>query len=124
LLNDLWEYALDTRVWTQVISAWGIAPFPSMDHSLIPLGNRIVVFGGLVPHEEAGMVGYTHDSALHCFDLQRRQWRDLTTAVSVEHPHARSGHAVISCGGVVLIFGGYGPGGEHFNDTSLLRVWL
>ncbi|KAJ1618961.1 hypothetical protein T492DRAFT_891193 [Pavlovales sp. CCMP2436] len=37
------------------------------------------------------------DSTLHCFDLQRRRR--------------------------VLIFGGFGSGGEHSNDTFLLRVW-
>jgi len=43
LLNDLWEYALDARTWTQVISAWGSAPSLRWGHSLIPLCNRLMV---------------------------------------------------------------------------------
>ncbi|KAJ1624058.1 hypothetical protein T492DRAFT_882564 [Pavlovales sp. CCMP2436] len=94
-LNDLWEYALDTR------------------HSLIPFGNRLVVFFGDLAN--------SLDSALHCFDLQRRRWSDFVAGG--EHPRARIGHTVIPCGGGALIFGGYGSGGKHFNDTFLLRVW-
>ncbi|KAJ1618470.1 hypothetical protein T492DRAFT_892019 [Pavlovales sp. CCMP2436] len=78
-LNDLWE-----------------------GHSLVPLGNRLVVFGGNLAN--------SLDSALHCFDLQRRRWSDL--AVGGEHPRGiASGHAAIPCGG----------GHELFNDTFLLR---
>jgi len=65
VLNDLWEYVLDARAWTQVVSAGVTAPPPRSDHSLIPLGNRMVVFGGLVQQEEvAGEKDYTFESAL------------------------------------------------------------
>jgi len=112
LLNDLWEYTLDTRAWTQVISARGSAPSPHWRHSLIALGDRLVLFGG------------RGRSALHCFDLQRRRWSNLTTGgVRANNPCARSGHTLIPCGGGVLIFGGRGLDDEYLNDTVLLRVW-
>ncbi|KAJ1625164.1 hypothetical protein T492DRAFT_911127 [Pavlovales sp. CCMP2436] len=119
LLNDLWEYALDARAWTQVVSAGGSAPSPRFGHLLVPLGNRLLVFGGM--NTNSPFEANSLDSALHCFDLQRRWWSDVT--VGGEHPRARSDHAAIPCGGGVLIFGGLGSGGEHFNDTLLLRVW-
>ncbi|KAJ1624547.1 hypothetical protein T492DRAFT_911656 [Pavlovales sp. CCMP2436] len=114
-LNDLWEYALDARAWTQVICAGGNAPSLRWGHSLTPLGNRLVVFGG------RDRLNNSFDSALHCFDLQRRRWSDLL-AVSGEHPRERTYHAAIPCGGGVLIFGGSGSGNERFNDTFLLCI--
>jgi len=119
LLNDLWEYALGTRAWTQVVSAGGSTPGRRFGHSLVPLGNRLVVFGGT--NTNSPFEANSLNSALHCFDLQRRWWSDI--AVGGEHLRARSDHAAIPCGGVVLIFGGLGSGGEHFNDTFLLRMW-
>jgi hypothetical protein len=80
-LNDLWEYALDMRAWTQVVSIEGTAPSARLGHSLIAFGSRLVVFGGRNPY-----VANSFDSALHCFDLQRRQWSGL--AVGGEHPRA------------------------------------
>jgi hypothetical protein len=113
--NDLWEYALDTRAWTQVVSTGGSAPSPRLYHSLTPLGSRLVVLGGRDLH-----AANSFDSALHCFDLQRRRWSDL--AVGGRHPRARTGHAAIPCGGGVLIFGGCGS--THvLKGTFLLRVW-
>ncbi|KAJ1619438.1 hypothetical protein T492DRAFT_916000 [Pavlovales sp. CCMP2436] len=115
-LNDMWEYALDTRAWTQLVSAGGSAPSPREGHSLIPLGNRLVVFGG------CNYAINSYDPALHCFDLQRRRWSGLTA--DGEHLRARTGHAVIPCGDGVLIFGGLGSSKTLFNDSFLLRVWL
>jgi hypothetical protein len=73
-LNDMWEYALDTRAWTQVVSTGGIVPSPRFYHSLTPLGSRLVVFGGRNDSDD------TFDSALHCFDLQRRRLPHLRRA--------------------------------------------
>jgi len=110
--TDLWEYALDTRVWTQVVSARGSPPSPRVGHSLIPLGNRLMLFGGRYLNEL---------DSVHCFDLQRRRWSDL--AVSGEHPRVRINYAAIPCGDGVLVYGGLGTGGLCLNDTFLLRVW-
>ncbi|KAJ1634523.1 hypothetical protein T492DRAFT_566830, partial [Pavlovales sp. CCMP2436] len=68
LLNDLWEYALNARAWTQMVSTGGSAPSPRRGHSLVPLSNRLVVFGG------CDNATNSNDSGLHCFDLQRRRW--------------------------------------------------
>jgi len=116
LLNDLWEYALDTHAWTQIVTTMRSALSPRYDYSLIPHGNWLVVFGGYSDATDP------FDSALHCFDLQRRRWSDLL-AVSGEHPRERTYHAAIPCGGGVLIFGGSGSGNERFNDTFLLCMW-
>jgi len=99
-----------------VVSAEGSAPSPRYCHSLIPLGNRLVVFGG------CNYAINSYDPALHCFDLQRRRWSGLTA--DGEHLRARTGHAVIPCGDGVLIFGGLGSSKTLFNDSFLLRVWL
>ncbi|KAJ1633171.1 hypothetical protein T492DRAFT_982778 [Pavlovales sp. CCMP2436] len=116
-LNDLWEYALDTRAWTHVLNTTESAPFPRSDPSLVPLGNRLVVFGGYNYAIES------YEPALHCFDLQRRRWSDF--AVGGEHPHARTSQAAIPCGGGFLIFGWANSSDEvFFNDTFLLRGWL
>ncbi|KAJ1632226.1 hypothetical protein T492DRAFT_990639 [Pavlovales sp. CCMP2436] len=115
-LNDLWAYALGARAWTQVVSAGGSAPSPRGGTSLVPLGNRLVLFGGSDPN-----VASSFDSALYCFDMQRRRWSRL--AVGGEHSRARNYHAAIPCGGGVLIFGGRSSSGERLNDTFLLRVW-
>ncbi|KAJ1624059.1 hypothetical protein T492DRAFT_882566 [Pavlovales sp. CCMP2436] len=112
-INDLWEYALETRAWTQVVSAGESAPSLRSGHWLVPLGNRLVVFGG-------DLANSVFDSALHCFDLQRRRWSDL--AVGGDHSRVRAFHAAIPCGGGVLIFDGRGSGHELSNDTFLLRV--
>jgi len=114
-LNDRWEYALGTHVWTQVVSTGGSAPSLCWDHSLIALGNRLLVFGGCDESTDFA------SSALHCFDLQRRRWSDL--AVSGVFPPARAYHVAIPYGGGVIIFGGVGSADEFLNDTVLLRVW-
>eukprot|EP00302_Diacronema_sp_CCMP2436_P032062 CAMPEP_0179991216 /NCGR_PEP_ID=MMETSP0984-20121128/4868_1 /TAXON_ID=483367 /ORGANISM="non described non described, Strain CCMP 2436" /LENGTH=125 /DNA_ID=CAMNT_0021910495 /DNA_START=370 /DNA_END=747 /DNA_ORIENTATION=+ len=115
-LNDLWGYALDTCVWTQVVSAGESAPCPRTGYSLVPLGNRLMVFGGI------NHVSKSLNSVLHCFDLQQRRWSIL--AVGGEHPRARKFHAAIPCGGGFLIFGGADSGDKPCNDhTVLLRVW-
>jgi len=117
-LNDLWEYALDARAWTQVVSTKGSAPSPRYGHSLISFGNRLVVFGG-----RDWRVANSFDSALHCFDLQRRRLIDLAVGGEGQgEPRGRSGHAAIPCEGGFLIFGGYASG-RYFNDSFLLRVW-
>jgi len=67
--NDLWAYALDAHAWTQVVGAGGSATFPRCYHSAIPLGNRLVVYGG--------NTGFHDGRAPHCFDLQRRRWSSL-----------------------------------------------
>ncbi|KAJ1632230.1 hypothetical protein T492DRAFT_990686 [Pavlovales sp. CCMP2436] len=108
--------ALGARAWTQVVSAGGSAPSPRGGPSLVPLGNRLVLFGGSDPN-----VASSFDSALHCFDLQGRCWSCL--AIGGVLPRARSSHAAIPCRGGFLIFGGRGLSNEHLNDTFLLRVW-
>jgi len=111
-LNDLWEYALVTRAWTQVVSAGGSAPSPRHAHSLVPLGNRLVVFGGRYSHV---------NTKLHCFDLRLRRWSN--PRVGGEPPRARGSHAAIQCGGGFLIFGGSDSRYAGLDDTFLLRVW-
>jgi len=118
-LNNLWEYALDTRTWTQVVNTTGSGPSPRVSHPLVPFGNRLVVFGGCDPH--VANMASSFDSALHCFDLQGRCWSCL--AIGGVLPRARSSHAAIPCRGGFLIFGGRGLSNEHLNDTFLLRVW-
>eukprot|EP00302_Diacronema_sp_CCMP2436_P038223 CAMPEP_0180045234 /NCGR_PEP_ID=MMETSP0984-20121128/36352_1 /TAXON_ID=483367 /ORGANISM="non described non described, Strain CCMP 2436" /LENGTH=44 /DNA_ID= /DNA_START= /DNA_END= /DNA_ORIENTATION= len=43
----------------------GSAPSPRSDHSLVPIGNWLLVFGGFSNRVSASWYG----SALHCFDL-------------------------------------------------------
>jgi len=117
-LNELWEYTLDTRIWTQVVGAGGSSPSPRSGHSLIPLVNRLVVFGGNNPAQRQ-----VFDLALRCFDLHRRRWIDLAVGGGDEITRSRTHHAAIPCGGGVLIFGGCGSDYEHLNETVLLRVW-
>mmetsp|Transcript_41576 Transcript_41576/g.97682 ORF Transcript_41576/g.97682 Transcript_41576/m.97682 type:complete len:118 (+) Transcript_41576:2-355(+) len=74
-LNDLWAYALGARAWTQVVSAGGSVPSPRLRHSLVTLGNRLMVFGGSNPH-----VATSFDSVLHCFNLKRQQWKGLRSS--------------------------------------------
>eukprot|EP00302_Diacronema_sp_CCMP2436_P005724 CAMPEP_0179893108 /NCGR_PEP_ID=MMETSP0982-20121206/34600_1 /TAXON_ID=483367 /ORGANISM="non described non described, Strain CCMP 2436" /LENGTH=85 /DNA_ID=CAMNT_0021789657 /DNA_START=109 /DNA_END=363 /DNA_ORIENTATION=- len=74
----------------------GSAPSPRGGHSLSPLGNRLVVFGG-------DLANSMFDSALHSFDLQYRRWSDL--AVGGEHPGVRTAHVMIPCGDGFLVFG-------------------
>jgi len=84
----------------------GSAPSLRVGHSLIPLSNRLLLFGG--------------DPVLHCFDLQQRRWSDL--AVDGEQPRACTLLVAIPCRGGVLIFGGRGSGNERLNSTFLLCV--
>ncbi|KAJ1636662.1 hypothetical protein T492DRAFT_861216 [Pavlovales sp. CCMP2436] len=74
-------------------------------NSLVPLGNRLVLFGG------CDDVTGSYDTVLRCFNLQQRRWSGL--AVGGIHPRARA------------------PATRRFrakaanelNDTFLLRVW-
>ncbi|KAJ1624041.1 hypothetical protein T492DRAFT_912080 [Pavlovales sp. CCMP2436] len=73
-LKDLWEYAFDTRAWTQVVSSGGCLPYQRDGHSLVPLGNRLALFGG------CDDVTGSYDPVLRCFDLQQRRWSGLAAA--------------------------------------------
>ena len=92
--------------WRQLISS-GLQPPPRRDHSLVAVGQRLViVFGG----RSSGPLG-----DLWSFDMIEGSWTEVQAP---DGPPARFGHNAVydAVHGRMVVFGGQSAGGAFFDD--------
>ncbi|KAL8577885.1 hypothetical protein ACOMHN_018690 [Nucella lapillus] len=91
--------ATDSESWRRVTVS-GSAPQPRAAASLVAVGQRLYLFGGL-SHEK----GWLDD--LFVFDTESRTWREVETTGN--KPRARDKLQAVAIGTNIYYFGGFGP---------------
>ena len=116
-LND--AFALDVaQLRWHALPRRGALPAARGSHSMVPLGRRLLVYGG------TGAQGALSDAFL--FDVDEFVWTRAPCARAARAPPARSGHtAAVIRGRHMLVVGGF-DGKRPLNDAWRLdtRSWL
>lgn len=78
ILNDIWEYNLDTQRWTQLIPQTEEQPAPRYFHAAVcvPTTRAMYVFGGLI--ERTGAV-----KEMWKFSIDHKRWHQLLVSNSL-----------------------------------------
>lgn len=100
-LNDIWEYAIQTKTWTKLEVAGDNRPSPRFQHRMVAYKNEslrsIFVFGGTVPLFHNGTIYDVVDTnELWMFDLDSKVWQQIesksvpkcSSASMVVHDHS------------------------------------
>lgn len=121
---DLWSYDIDSKVWQCVLprSATGVypaaAPATRWLHSAVPIGNRMIVFGGVTESQQ--VVG-----DLWIFDPEAQTWLEANPKGTLPLP--REGHCAAYTPTTMLVFGGVSYGYQPFNDvwsySTVTNTW-
>ena len=91
--NDIYFYNVQSRKWKK-INAKGILPSPRAHHSMILVGDSMVmIFGGVAEDngDDPMAIGLLND--LHLFNLNEHHWVQPTTGGMTPCP--RYGHSMI-----------------------------
>ncbi|KAI8852412.1 hypothetical protein BC829DRAFT_75298 [Chytridium lagenaria] len=132
LLNDLWDFDLATRKWTQ-LSTRGKTPSPRTLHSCgvsrnptarvsetgisqspQRRGDRVYIFGGGGEGEFP-----IQDHAVYCLDVDMLMWIQLTQSEAEDSficPSPRLGHTLCMSGKRLFMFGGGSKAGSSNNE--------
>lgn len=110
--NDL--HILDTvkLLWTRAITR-GTAPTPRDSHTCSAWDNRFIVLGG-----EDASDSYLSD--VHILDTDVMEWKELQTSGQKLMP--RAGHATVSVGKHIFVFGGFTDDRNLFDDLHMLNI--
>ncbi|KAI0275149.1 hypothetical protein BC834DRAFT_965581 [Gloeopeniophorella convolvens] len=119
--DSLYLLNLVSREWTRVAVA-GPGPVGRYGHAVTMVGSKFFVFGGQVDGE------FLND--MWAFDLNSLKakpvWEQYEPLPGNEKPPKRTGHASVTHGDKIIIFGGT-DGRYHYNDTWLFdtstRKW-
>ncbi|XP_065121807.1 host cell factor 2 isoform X1 [Paramisgurnus dabryanus] len=127
-LNDLWQLDIETMTWT-LPPTRGELPLPRSLHTSNVIGNKLYVFGGWVPVEEAqdmlanDGVKWVCTNSLCILNLDTLTWQNMTSeehhnesALGVQLleeeeskapcPKARAGHCAATVGSRLYIWSG------------------
>eukprot|EP00249_Psilotum_nudum_P013942 c24589_g1_i1 orf=335-1936(-) len=110
--NDL--FILDTArlIWTRATTK-GIPPTPRDSHTCSAWNNKLVVLGG-----EDASDSYLSD--VHILDTDTMEWKELQTSGQKLMP--RAGHATVSLGKHLFVFGGFTDDRNLFDDLHMLNI--
>lgn len=97
--NELLVFNTDTESWQKVKES-GSAPAPRAAASLVAVGQKLYLFGGL-SHQK----GWLDD--LFVFDTESRTWKEVETQGN--KPRARDKLQAVAIGTNIYYFGGFGP---------------
>ncbi|KAI0294942.1 hypothetical protein BC826DRAFT_1104415 [Russula brevipes] len=114
--DSLYLLNLVSREWTRVVIN-GPGPVGRYGHAVTMVGSKFFVFGGQVDGE------FLND--MWSFDLNTLKakpvWESCEPAPGDEKPPRRTGHASVTHGDRIIIFGGT-DGRYHYNDTWMFDV--
>lgn len=112
-------YDPELNIWKE-ISTIG-APYGTYNHSAVWSGSKFIVFGGAWAN---GGGGYGVVNFGASYDPKSNSWASLPL---IGAPSARSQHTAIWTGSKMIVFGGYGEGGESLNSGAVfdpqLNAW-
>ena len=90
-------------------TAKGATPIPMDTHTAVLVNKtKMLVFGGYT--------GAKRSDLLQEYDIASNSWRIIKSAEGARKPSPRAGHAAVSIGSVMYIFGGSGEDAERKND--------
>ncbi|KAF8274017.1 hypothetical protein EI94DRAFT_1768885 [Lactarius quietus] len=114
--DSLYLLNLVSREWTRVVIN-SPGPVGRYGHAVTMVGSKFFIFGGQVDGE------FLND--MWAFDLNslksRPTWESYEPAPGNDKPPRRTGHASVTHGDRILIFGGT-DGRYHYNDTWMFDV--
>lgn len=110
--NDL--YMLDTVKlhWTKAITK-GTPPAPRDSHTCSAWSNKLIVLGG-----EDASDSYLAD--VHILDTDVMEWKELHASGQMLMP--RAGHATVTVGKHVFVFGGFTDDRKLYDDLHMLNL--
>lgn len=110
-LNDLWAYDIHTNAWEALTAA--PAPPARAGHSIVVIGDDIVVFGGFIFSLGAA------SSELWAFNTKSKSWTLLSAGAGGLTPEPRYGHGAVALGNNMVVYGG-----ESESATAISTVDL
>lgn len=114
--DSLYLLNLVSREWTRVVIN-SPGPVSRYGHAVTMVGSKFFIFGGQVDGE------FLND--MWAFDLNslksRPTWESYEPASGNDKPPRRTGHASVTHGDRIIIFGGT-DGRYHYNDTWMFDV--
>ncbi|KAL0216491.1 hypothetical protein P9112_008675 [Eukaryota sp. TZLM1-RC] len=112
-LNDMWSFDLTKQVWTP-ITPTNRGPSPRYGHSMVSLGSKLYVFGGV---KQRRPTHFYND--LWVFDTVSHEWSLLSgDSSSSSLPEGRYGHIMdyVPAIEAFFLFGGTAKEGKRLND--------
>ncbi|OWM65219.1 hypothetical protein CDL15_Pgr008808 [Punica granatum] len=110
--NDLYILNTETFVWKKAVTT-GTPPSARDSHTCSTWKNKIFVIGG-----EDGRDYYLSD--VHILDTDTLMWKQLNTSGHMLPP--RAGHATVSFGKILFVFGGFTEAQSIYDDLHMLDV--
>jgi N-acetylneuraminic acid mutarotase len=109
-----WRKDSDINSWN-----WGL-PTGRSGHAMVTMEDTVVMFGGKFTETEDGLTKTVYSDEMFKLDIRTKQWTAIPTrqdcGSAVCWPSARSGHAMVSVGSNILLFGGETNTGEESNE--------
>ncbi|XP_070205613.1 kelch domain-containing protein 1-like [Littorina saxatilis] len=106
--NDLLLFNIESETW-QKVKGSGTLPPPRAAASLVAVGTKLYLFGGL-----SHMTGWFDD--LFVFDTETVSWSVMETQGN--KPRARDKLQGVAIGTNIYYFGGFGPKSDGFEDME------
>jgi len=103
--DGLWVYDLTANSWTQ-LSPTGSAPSGRLGHSMVRQGNKVFVFGGIVPQANGDCCDFLND--MYSYSISHNQWSVVSPSGDIPSPRGHAG-AVVR-GNAMWLQGGEGTG--------------
>ena len=105
--NDLFSFDLAQNTWEAVAPTSGTLPPPRSGHTLVGVGEKLVLFGGTGADGKA--LGDLWE-----FDCAAATWKKC--AVGGDDVAARHSHAAVVYNDVVYVYGGQDDSGRELTD--------
>lgn len=107
-MNDMYEYDLEMRKWTEIIPKQGSAVPSGRDfYSAVLYKNRYFII-------YAGGEGHKWLNDIWCYDLKHRKWNEIIPNNNNNH-EGRAGHSAVLHENSMIVFGGWN-GHKTLND--------
>ncbi|XP_048751852.1 kelch domain-containing protein 4-like isoform X2 [Ostrea edulis] len=121
MYNDLYFYNIKKNEWTKVTAP--NAPPPRSSHQAVALkqhGGQLWIFGGEFASPTQSQ--FHHFKELWVYHIKNRYWERINSPGA---PSSRSGHRMVQCKKLLVVFGGFHDNTrdyKYFNDVHAFNV--
>lgn len=129
LFNDLHEFDLNENKWTLVkptghnASDQSISPPPLAGHSASVIGDRMIVYGGLLYSQGSNFNPICVNKDLWIYEFAVKRWYRKEIKNSDQHPSPRYGHTqIVLDENSLAVVGGCSSPKVLYNDIWILKL--
>jgi len=106
--NELFIYHRGTGVWNEKAHEGSVQPIGRLGHGMAFLGNKVYMFGGIIPMTNGECCNFLND--MYTYNIDTNKWTQLLPTGTIPSPRGHMGFVLAADNSGIWLQGGEGNG--------------